>query len=194
MALIAAMTPVSHSPAQQAQLLSLQMILAGDSGDVADMLRIARERQTVLQSDPTTDLTVLASVAFEVDLLAAFYDLKNGKAVDITSLSAKAGNNSPLQATLFTELLVTIGRQYLSPAQIQELAGQAIAQRDKTTPALAQSETARDTYLRAGRDLTESWLNAAFAQTRTDINDLPPLQITCSDDTAQAFCVIWSTQ
>lgn len=192
-ALMQAMVPLATSPQRQLYLLNLQTIIAASAQDLDGMIRLNRERQALLQADAESYALDLQTTAFEYRLLTAFRDMKAGKPVDIAALQSQAeGVGSALHATLFTDLLVTLGKSYLSPEQVLDLAQQAIAQRDKTTGTLARSETARDAYLRAGRDLSESWLNAAFNIARADISQFPPAQIACTDETEAAFCVIWS--
>lgn len=64
---------------------------------------------------------------------------------------------------------------------------------NRPAAALTLSEQARDQFLRDGRSLTESWLNAAFALTRTQQETAPAddLSLVCSDATPTSFCVMW---
>ena len=73
------------------------------------------------------------------------------------------------------------------------LAERAFRLRRQTASALTVSEQARDQFLRDGRSLTESWLNAAFALTRTRQEASPDadLSLVCSDATRTSFCVMW---
>lgn len=194
-ALMAAMTPLATTPQRKVYVLNLQTIMAGNAQDLDAMIDLNRARLALLQANPQADPLDLETNAFEYRLLSAFRDLKAGQSVDLAALQAQAGAvGSALHVTLFTDLLVTLGKTYLAPDQVLVLAQQAIDQRDKTTAALTQSETARDAYLRAGRDLTETWLNAAFNLTRADIAAFPPAQLVCSDETEAAFCVVWSAE
>jgi hypothetical protein len=112
--------------------------------------------------------------------------------VDVQRLQQTAENSeSGMNRQLFVDLLAKLARQYLTAPEARIMAQDAIALRAETVASFNQSEAERDSYLRAGRELTEIWLNAAFRETKETIGDFPAADMACSDDTDEAFCVIW---
>jgi hypothetical protein len=190
--LLDAVETLAVTPFRRSQFLNHQIDLAAEAADLTAMLALLREKQDLEARDPTLSAEIRATTAYFALFVEAVTELKAGRPVDVQRLQQTAENSeSGMNRQLFVDLLAKLARQYLTAPEARIMAQDAIALRAETVASFNQSEAERDSYLRAGRELTEIWLNAAFRETKETIGDFPAADMACSDDTDEAFCVIW---